>query len=230
MCGRFTLTADGEALQLALGLDETPSVQPRYNIAPTQPVGVVTNDAPKKLDFYTWGLVPFWADDPSIGSRMINARSETVHEKPAFKAAFKYRRCLIPADGFYEWQSRGKGQPKVPMYVTLDEHQVFAFAGLWETWQSPDGSEIRSCVILTTDANERLKDIHDRMPVILQPDAYDTWLHADDPAERLALLKPFAPGAMHAYAVSTQVNKPANDSPKNIQPVEDDGAQQMSLF
>lgn len=231
MCGRFTLTVDGQTLQLALGLDDTPQAQPRYNIAPTQPVAVVTNDAPKTLNHFTWGLVPFWADDPGIGSRMINARSETVHEKPAFKAAFQYRRCLIPADGFYEWRAAGKGQPKTPMYISLDKHSVFAFAGLWERWQSPDGSEIHSCTILTTDASASIQDIHHRMPVILQPDDYDTWLHAEDPAVRRALLKPFASDALHAYAVSRTVNKPANDSPANIQPVDENGGvQQMSLF
>ena len=229
MCGRFTLTADGEALQLALGLDAAPDVSARYNIAPTQPVAVVTNDKPKHLDFYSWGLVPFWADDPKIGSRMINARSETAHEKPAFRAAFEHRRCLIPADGFYEWQASNTGKNKQPMYIFLDGHPVFAFAGLWEQWQSADGSEIYSCTILTTEANPRIKDVHHRMPVILQPDEYETWLQSDEQDTLRSLLRPYPDENLSYYPVSRRVNKPQNDAPENIVPVTGD-AQQLSLF
>jgi putative SOS response-associated peptidase YedK len=229
MCGRFTLTADGNSVQLALGLESTPTLTPRYNIAPSQPLAIITNDAPKQVSYHTWGLVPQWAKDPSIAYKMINARSETAHEKPSFKAAFKYRRCLIPADGYFEWQASDK-KNKTPMYIFLNEHKIFAFAGLWEVWHAPDGSEIRSCTILTTDSNEKTKAIHHRMPVILQPDDYDTWLHSDDEKVKRALMQPFASEAMDIYPVSTVVNKPANDSPENIVPVETGGMQQLGLF
>lgn len=229
MCGRFTLTADGQTVQLALGLDAVPGLQPRYNIAPSQPVAVVTNASPKTLDHLSWGLVPPWANAPKVGYKMINARSETAHEKPSFRAAFEHRRCLIPVDGFYEWQSHPNSKHKTPMYIFLDEHPVFAFAGLWEVWHAPDGSEIRSCTILTTEANTRIKDIHHRMPVILPRDDYDTWLHADDEATRRALMKPYPADMMDVYPVSKRVNKPENDSPENIVPVEA-GGQQLSLF
>ncbi len=229
MCGRFTLTADGEALQKALGLDMLPDVSARYNVAPSQPVAVVTNQQPTQLDYYRWGLVPHWADDPAIGNRMINARSETAHEKPSFRAAFQHRRCLIPADGFYEWQASNTGKHKQPMYIFLDDHPVFAFAGLWEQWQSPDRSELRTCTILTTEANPRIKDVHHRMPVILQPDAYETWLQSDEQDMLRGLLGPYTGDDLDYYPVSRRVNKPQNDSPENIVPVEGD-AQQLSLF
>lgn len=226
MCGRFTLTADGQTLQMALGLDTAPDVKPRYNIAPSQPIGVVTNENPQTLDFFNWGLVPFWADEPKIGYKMINARSETAHEKPSFRAAFEHRRCLIPSDGFYEWQARENQKKKQPMYIFLDEHPVFAFAGLWERWESDDGSEILSCTILTTQANDKIKGVHHRMPVILQRDDYDTWLQADDQAVLRGLMRPYPDEPMAYYPVSTQVNKPANETPDNIVPIEDGGEQQ----
>jgi putative SOS response-associated peptidase YedK len=232
MCGRFTLTADGTVIQQALGLDTTPEVSSRYNVAPTQPVAVVTGDNPKTLNFFNWGLIPFWAKDPSIGSRMINARSETAHEKPSFKAAMKYRRCLIPADGWFEWQAAADPkQKKTPMFIHKDEFEVFAFAGLWERWNSPDGSEILSCTILTTDATDDLKPLHHRMPVVLSPDDYDAWLLGDDPTTRQSLLKPYTDEPFSYYPVSTQVNKPINDTPENIVPMKsDDGSQQMRLL
>ena len=221
MCGRFTLLTPGESLAGQFELPAVPPLAPRYNIAPTQPVAAVrVNDAGKKeLTHLHWGLIPAWAKDLGMGARMINARSETVTEKPAFRAAFKYRRCLIPADGFYEWQKlNGKKQP---MYIMAQDGGVLAIAGIWERWMSPDGSEIESCSLLTTSPNELLQPIHDRMPVIIAPADYDAWL---DPkvqqAEMLQpLLRPYPAALMTAYPVSLLVNSPFNDTPDCIRPV-----------
>jgi putative SOS response-associated peptidase YedK len=220
MCGRFTLTADPQVIQQKFDLKTVPDeVTARYNIAPTQPVAVISNEDPTALTHYRWGLVPSWTKDISMGSRMINARSETAHEKPAFRAAFKRRRCLIPASGFYEWTPRGKS--KVPMYIHLKDHELFAFAGLWEIWHSPDGDELRTCTILTSEPNDLVKPLHNRMAVILHEDDYDMWLSPDElPADALKpLLRPYEPARMDAYEVSTIVNSPANDTPECIAPV-----------
>jgi len=223
MCGRFTLTADVAALQETFPWLNIPvEMTPRYNIAPTQPVAVVPNDGKNQLDFYTWGLIPSWAKDPLIGSRMINARAETLAEKPAFRAAFRRRRCLILADGFYEWQ-QAKGTSKIPMYIRLVSGEPFAFAGLWEIWNSSDGSTILSCAIITTQPNELMEKIHNRMPVILPPDAYPIWLDPDEqnPSRLSSLLHPYPADEMQAYAVSRFVNSPSNDSPQCILPAQD---------
>ncbi|MBC6934351.1 MAG: SOS response-associated peptidase [Chloroflexi bacterium] len=220
MCGRFVLTSSLDTIQTAFGLDNLPaSLPPRYNIAPTQPVAIVTNEKPQELTFYQWGLIPSWAKDPSIGSRMINARSESAAEKPAFRAAFKRRRCIIPADGFYEWQARNGG--KAPLFIHLGERELFGMAGLWEVWHSPEGDEVRTCTILTTDANDFMQPIHNRMPVILRRDDYDLWLSPDEPpsAALQALMKPYDPAPMRAYEVSKMVNRPGNDTPDCIRPV-----------
>lgn len=220
MCGRFTLTADLDTLQLAFNLATVPSdLPPRYNIAPSQPIAIITNEAPTALSFHTWGLLPSWAKDPSLANKLINARSETAHEKPSFRAAFKRRRCLIPADGFFEWKR--DGNEKTPMFIHLKGRPVFALAGLWEVWNSPQGDEVRSCTILTTEANDFMKTIHDRMPVILDPADYDEWLVAGDaPALALhALMRPYDSDKMAAYTVSKLVNRPGNDTPQVIEPV-----------
>jgi putative SOS response-associated peptidase YedK len=172
----------------------------------------------RELTFLHWGLIPSWSKDRKIGSRLINARSETVTEKPSFRAAFKRRRCLIPADGFYEWQRQGSR--KQPIYIHSHDGAPFALAGLWETWQAADGSVIDSCTILTTEPNELMEPIHNRMPVILEPPDYDTWLHpGDNPNVALHLLRPYASEKMAAYPVSTLVNNPRNDSPDCIVPL-----------
>lgn len=220
MCGRFVLTADGTQLQLAFDLNAAPEPHaPRFNIAPSQPIAVITNDNPHDLTFFKWGLVPSWAKDPGMGNKMINARSETAFEKPAFRSAFKRRRCLIPADGFFEWQKRAGG--KVPMFIHMDDYSLFAFAGLWEVWHSPDGGELRTATILTTSPNELMSSIHDRMPVILERKDYEQWLApGDQKAESLMpLMKPFDASRMAAHAVSTYVNSPGNDSPETIEPI-----------
>jgi putative SOS response-associated peptidase YedK len=228
MCGRFTLTDPNQDLAVQFNLPEIPDMQPRYNIAPTQPVAAVrvapavksTDAAPvRELTLLHWGLIPFWAKDPKIGSRMINARSETVAEKPAFRAAFRRRRCLVVADGFYEWQKLERG--KQPFYVRLHNGQPFAFAGLWEQWKGPEDLLIESCTLLTTEPNDLIRPVHNRMPVILHPDDYDLWLDPEvQQADRLQpLLRAYPPGEMEAYPISRFVNHPDNDDARCIEPL-----------
>ncbi len=222
MCGRFTLTVSPEQLAETFAwLNIPPGIAPRYNVAPSQPVAVVPNDGQNRLDFFTWGLVPSWAKDPAMGSRMINARAETLAEKPAFRAAFRRRRCLILADGFYEWRQEPGRKTKTPMYIHLKSGRPFAFAGLWESWNSPDGSNILSCTIITTAPNALMETIHNRMPVILPEATYPLWLATgdQDTAKLHNLLLPYPADEMHAYPVSTLVNSPANDLAACIQPV-----------
>lgn len=221
MCGRFTLTVDPEQLRQAFDFVTIPEqITPRYNIAPSQPVAVIPNDGNNRLDFYTWGLIPSWAKDPEIGNRMINARAETLQEKPSFRNAFRRRRCLIPADGFYEWRQDPESKTKSPFYIRLKSGEPFAFAGLWENWNSPDGSQILSCTIITITPNELLQSIHNRMPVILPRSAYQTWLQtaAVDLDRLQALLIPYTASEMIAYPVSRLVNSPENDLPACIEP------------
>lgn len=222
MCGRFTLLAPGEAVADLFDLAETPHLAPRYNIAPTQPVAAIRYNSDKnkrELTHFHWGLIPRWAKDPAIGSRMINARSETAAEKPSFRAAFKYRRCLVPTDGFYEWWKVDGG--KQPVRIHMKDEQPFAIAGLWEHWQSPDGSEIESVTLLTTDPNDLLKPIHNRMPVILAQKDYQRWLDpgAQHPGEVQPLMRPFPSDNMTFYPVSTHVNNPRNEDPTCILPL-----------
>ena len=222
MCGRFTLTNPDQDLALQFDLPEIPDLQPRYNIAPTQPVAAVRvapESAVRELALLHWGLIPFWAKDPKIGSRMINARSETAAEKPSFRAAFRRRRCLVAADGFYEWQKLNDG--KQPFYIRLHDGKPFAFAGLWEHWEGPDGAVIESCTLLTTEPNDVIRPLHNRMPVILQPRDYDLWLDPEvQQTEQLQpLLGPYLPGDMEAYPISRWVNSPRNDDPRCIEPL-----------
>ena len=223
MCGRFTLTIDPATLQETFAEYAFPAkFAPRYNIAPTQPILAIPNDGANRADFFVWGLIPSWAKDPAMGNRMINARAETLAEKPAFRGGFKYKRCLIVADGFYEWKAPDSPgvKAKTPYYIQMEDRQPFAFAGLWDSWNSPDGSAVRSCTIITTEPNELMAKLHNRMPVILNPSDYDAWL---DPAPRApdslaALLKPFPAVEMTAHPVSTLVNSPANDRPELVAP------------
>lgn len=220
MCGRFVLIADPNAIQQAFNLDTVPDMTSRYNIAPTQAVPVITNESPRQLSMYRWGLIPSWAKEPEIGNRMINARVEGIEEKPAFRAAFKRRRCIVPASGFYEWK-KIDDKNKTPMYIRLAEQPVIGFAGLWEVWHDPDGGEWRSFTILTTAANDFMRGIHDRMPVILRPDTYDQWLQPGEMAakELQPLLQPYDPNAMTAYPVSKLVNRATVDMPECIEPL-----------
>ncbi len=229
MCGRYTLTADAESIQLAFNLESVDGwSMPRFNIAPSQAVAVISSREPKQLSLMKWGLVPSWAKDPKIGNRMINARSETAAEKPSFRTAFKRRRCLIPADGYYEWTKRGA--KKAPMYIQHAERDIFAFAGLWESWKQPDGGWLNTCAILTTEANEKIKPLHHRMTVIVEPEDYETWLAPREltPDEWLPIMAGPRSEQLKFYEVSTQVNKPANDNPTVILPVE--SAEQPGLL
>jgi putative SOS response-associated peptidase YedK len=222
MCGRFTLTVDPGQLQESFPWAAIPDeFPPRYNIAPTQPVAVIPNDGQNRMDFFVWGLIPSWAKDKDIGNRLINARAETLAEKPAFRSAFKRRRCLILADGFYEWQLEAGNKSKIPMYIQLISKQPFAFAGLWEIWNPSNGSEIRSCTIITTQPNRMMEEIHNRMPVIIAPKDYQQWLAPEEQEARsLAnLLLPYPADEMKAYPVSRLVNSPNNDQPDCILPV-----------
>lgn len=215
MCGRFTLSQPVEALVERFQLDEIPSLEPQYNIALSQNVATVLvsqKSKKRQLKFLRWGLIPAWAKDPKLGAKMINARAETITEKPTFRSAFKRRRCLILADGFYEWQQlKGKKQP---FYIQRQDEQPFAFAGLWERWKGSDDNVIESCTILTTEPNELLRPIHNRMPVVLESKDYDLWL--DPEVQQSELLQPllcsYPPEAMTAHPVSLQVNNPANNS------------------
>jgi putative SOS response-associated peptidase YedK len=222
MCGRYTLTADGGAVTEIFKVSEAVELSPRYNVAPTQEVAVVglNHAGGRTLGTMRWGLIPSWAKDPTIGNRMINARAETAAEKPAFRASFKRRRCLVVADGFYEWKKEGAG--KQPYYIQLKGHPPFAIAGLWDRWKDKESGEtIRSCTLLTTGPNALMVEIHDRMPVILHPEDYDRWLDPElqDREALETLLGPFEAEAMEAYPVSTLVNNPRNDRPECIEPL-----------
>lgn len=222
MCGRFTLTVDAHQIREAFPWVTVPEeLQPRYNMAPSQPIAVIPNDGKNELTYYSWGLVPFWAKDPSIGNRMINARAETLDEKPSFKNAFRRRRCLVLADGFYEWKAEPGTKTKTPMYIHLKDQRPFTFAGLWERWNPPDGSELLSCTIITTEPNQLVADLHNRMPVILPEDKYTLWLETGevDTKELKSILVPYPPEEMSYYPVSTYVNNPANESPICIESI-----------
>ncbi|MDE0013734.1 MAG: SOS response-associated peptidase [Candidatus Poribacteria bacterium] len=224
MCGRFTLASDPEMLQQVFFDFEVPmNLSPRYNISPTQDVASVPNTLEKQVEFFHWGLIPSWAKDPKIGNRMINARSETLAEKPSFRNAYKRRRCLVLADGYYEWQQIPGSRVKQPVYIRLKSQKPFAVAGLWEVWQSKDMDEpLKSCTIITCPPNALLEEIHHRMPVILPADAYAQWLSPDEqPVDALQpLLIPYPGEEMEAYPVSRFVNRPMNDSPECIAPLE----------
>ncbi len=215
MCGRYSLTADLGELTGRFEFDgDWDAFDKRYNIAPTQEVLTVVGGQTRRAGFMRWGLIPHWAKDIKVGSRMINARAETVAEKPAFRNALRRRRCLVLADGFYEWQRVGGS--KRPMRIVMRSGEPFAFAGLWSVWKDPEGNRILSCTIITTAANDLLKPIHNRMPVILSKEVEDFWLDdsVDDPNAITSALTPYPDDAMEAYEVSSLVNSVANDGPE----------------
>jgi putative SOS response-associated peptidase YedK len=219
MCGRFALYARPEALALEFGLASAPPLAPRYNIAPGSDILVVR--APRGMPearALRWGLVPSWAKDPSIGTRMIHARAETVAEKPAFRAALRRRRCLVPASGFYEWQARGR--LRQPWYIRPRERELFAFAALWESWRGAQGT-VESCALVVTAANAAIAPIHDRMPVIVDPPDYARWLDCEASADVRDLLRPCAPQALLLHPVDRAVNDARTDSPLLIEPLRD---------
>ena len=222
MCGRFTRSASATTLVQQFDLVSIPTWSPRYNISPTQEVLAVvgtTATAKRQAPLLRWGLIRMWAEEPAVGSRMINARAETVASKPAFRRAFKGLRCLVLADGFYEWQKQDRR--KQPFCIRLRSGQPFAFAGLWERWAPQDGQPLDSCTIITTVANDLIQPLHIRMPVILPPRDCGLWLDPDvqDPERLQPLLHPYAADQMVAFPVSTQVNSPANDTSECIAPL-----------
>jgi putative SOS response-associated peptidase YedK len=219
MCGRYTIIASPEALRALFGYEEQPNFPPRYNVAPTQPIAIVRLvDGKRHFALVRWGLLPSWVKDPKTFTLLINARGESAAEKPAFRAAMKRRRCLIPADGFYEWQAAG--ERKRPFYVHAKSGAPLAFAGLWETWTGPNGEELETAAIVTTTANRTLKPIHDRMPVIVPPEAFNLWLDcaAVDATTAAALFMPASDALLESYAVSNAVNRATNDSQDLIAP------------
>ncbi len=217
MCGRFTLTTNpAEAQDAFPGFGFPPVFAPRFNIAPSQPLLAIPNDGSKQATFFLWGFMPTWAKDSGFDRKLINARGETLTEKPSFKGAYQYRRCLILADGFYEWKAVG-GQ-KTPHFIFMRSRQPFAFAGLWSDWESADGSRLKTCAIITTEPNELMRPIHKRMPVILPPAAYRAWLDSRPRNDLQPLLKPYPAEKMDAYPVSTLVNNPANERAECVVP------------
>lgn len=223
MCGRYAFASPADENQLAFPGFIFPADMPkRYNIAPGQPVVALANNGNNHAVAFKWGLIPSWSKDPKIGNKMINARAETLAEKPSFKSPFKRRRCLIPATGFFEWQKQADGKTKTPMYITLASGKPFAFAGLWEHWGSPEGDEIESCTIITTEPNALMQNIHNRMPVILPANLFDDWLSQEEkrPDELAPMLKPYPADLMKAHPVSSLVNSPANDNERCIQRAE----------
>ena len=220
MCGRYTITSAPEVIRALFRYPEQPNFPPRYNVAPTQPIPIVRLvEGKPQFALVRWGLLPSWVKDPKTFALLINARGESVVDKPAFRAAMKRRRCLIPADGFYE--RKAVGERKAPYFVRLKSGEPMAFAGLWETWTGPNGEELETAAIVTTDANRLLAPIHSRMPVILAPGAFDLWLNTNDVNEKTAaaLIAPAPEDLLEAYEVSSAVNRVANDDPKLVGPV-----------
>jgi len=226
MCGRYFLEASLDEIEAAVGpLASAVKLARRYNIAPEQPIPVVRNDAlgERRLALLRWGLVPAWSQGPDSKYSMINARAETVAEKPAYRAAMRYRRCLIPASGFYEWHPTGRGH-KQPYVIRRADHGLLLFAGIWEHWMGADGSELESCSIIVTDANEAVRPVHERMPVILEPKDFALWLDRghQHTADLLPLLKPCDPQLLEVYRVSREVNNPQQEGARLIQAEESD--------
>lgn len=225
VCGRFALESfypdfESEHWQLTNPEQVLLNFRPRYNIPPGTPILILREDEGRRIGaYYRWWLVPFWAKDPRIGYKMNNARSETAAKKPSFRAAFRQRRCIIPASGFYEWKRDGK--TKIPHYIRFRSQEPMGFAGLWETWSPPDGGEeLRTCAVLTTGPNELMATIHDRMPVILRPEDFADWLDPDSESDFLqALMRPYEAEEMEAYAVSKEVNNARNDRPELVEAV-----------
>jgi putative SOS response-associated peptidase YedK len=222
MCGRFALTMSPEELQALMGYLDEVDFPPRYNIAPTQPVAVVRLErGERRFALMRWGLVPSWVKEPQNFGLLFNARSESALEKASFRSALRYRRCLFPASGFYEWR-RGPGKTRQPFWIRPRTGGLVAFAGIWETWPDRDGGEIDTACIMTTDANAEIASIHDRMPVVIRPEDFDRWLDAGKyrAEEVLDLMRPPADGFFEAIAVGPRINAAANDDPSLLEPQE----------
>jgi putative SOS response-associated peptidase YedK len=227
MCGRYTLTAEAETLQRAFQLETVEGYTPRYNIAPTQHVPIITHEQRRALTWVRWGLIPSWAKDPSIGATLINARAETLDEKPSFRESFRRRRCLIPADGFYEWAKAGA--QKRPHYIYRPGRALFAFAGLWDAWKNPQGEWVRSCTIVTTDPNDLIRPLHHRMAVMFTPEQADAWLDEQASLQALhSLLRAYPSHDLALHEVGPQVNSAQAEGPQLIEPSQ--SPQQRGLF
>ncbi len=219
MCGRFQLSVKGKQISERFNVEVFDEMySPSYNCAPSQKLPVITNNDPEKLNYFKWGLVPFWSNDPKIGFKLINARAENILEKPSFKTAFSQRRCLIPANGFFEWKKQGK--QKIPYRIFLKTEEIFAIAGIWEAWKDTEGTVLNSFSIITTSPNKLMQDIHSRMPVILNQHDEQAWLFEKDETYLKNLLQPFDASKMDAYQVSSKLNSPANNSSEIIERVE----------
>lgn len=222
MCGRFALYSNPQTLARRFGAQAPADLKARYNVAPTQTIQIVRQEGEgRQFALARWGLIPHWAKEMDTGYSTINARAETVATKPAFRSAFRHRRCLVAADGFYEWQAVPGSKVKQPYFIGLRDQEPMALAGLWERWQSPEGDELESCSIIVTDANDLMRPIHDRMPVILDPTDWNSWLAPDagDLGMLQSLLRPFPAEVMAARPVSTRVNSPRNDIPECLEAV-----------
>lgn len=225
MCGRFQLSVKGKQISERFNVEVFDELyKPSYNCAPSQNLAVITNHEPEKLNFFRWGLIPFWAKDPKVGFKNINTRAETISEKPSFKNAFIKRRCLIPANGFYEWK---KDSNKTPYRIFLKSEEVFAMAGIWEIWKDAEGRPINSFSIITTSANNAISDIHQRMPVILNREDENSWLTEENPVLLHKMLQPFKAELIDSYPVSKLVNSPKNN---NAELIIEDNTGQQSLF
>lgn len=226
MCGRFQLSVKGRHISERFNVEVFDEFyKPNFNCAPSQKLPVISNAEPGKLSYFKWGLIPFWAKDPKIGYKMINTRAESIVEKPSFRNAFKRRRCLVPANGFYEWK---KDQNKSPYRILLKKEELFAMAGIWETWKDGEDNLVHTFSIITTTPNSLMESIHNRMPVILSPQDEEKWLNEDDENLLKDLLKPFDEKSMEAYPISKRVNSPVNNDPDIVLPIEAEG--QDTLF
>lgn len=221
MCGRYVLKTPAKVLASHFGLDEVIEVVPRYNISPGTDIPTIRHSPEGKrvMHLLRWGLVPHWAKDPSIGAKLSNARGETVAEKPSFRDAFKRRRCLVPADGFYEWKP--EGQIKQPYYFSMESGEPFALAGVWESWRAPGGEILRTCCLITTGPNDIMLPVHDRMPVIVSPDDYEMWL-AGESSDALTLIRPYGAEKMQAWAVSKRVSRSGEEGADLVCPAIDE--------
>lgn len=220
MCGRYAITTAPEAMRRLFRYVEQPNFPPRYNVAPTQPIPIVRlHEGRRKFSLVRWGLLPSWVKDPKNFTLLINARGESVNDKPAFRNAMKYRRCLIPADGFFEWKVEGK--VKRPYFVYRKDRSVFAFAGLWENWMGPNGEEVETAAIVTTGASPSISHIHHRMPVMLEPEQFDLWLDTKnvDAQAAAALIGPLPDAAVATHEISSRVNRVVNDTPEVLEPL-----------
>ena len=219
MCGRFSFSPLSKIIEDRFDVKVDSNYKPRYNCAPSQNLAVISNFDPGSLSYFRWGLIPFWARDPKIGYRMINAKAETITEKPSYKNAFRRKRCLVLSDGFFEWKKVGEKE-KTPYRILLKEESLFSMAGIWDAWKNEEGEIINSFSIITTVPNDLMMNIHDRMPVILHPADESKWLGDTAPEVLLELLRPFPAEKMTAYPVSKLVNSPVNDRPEILDPVE----------